>query len=150
LNYARISSGYSYKRTNPVTKQVTPHRAIDYAADTGTPVIATADGKVITAGSKGGLGITVELKHGGYMTQYAHLSKIAKGVKNGADILQGDVIGYVGSTGISTGPHLQYAMFENGNPLNPLTADFPRGDSILGSDMSAFNSIKNKYQGMLE
>lgn len=150
LNYARISSGYSYKRTNPVTKQITPHRAIDYAADSGTPVIATADGKVTTAGSKGGLGITVELKHGGYMTQYAHLSKIAKGVKNGDDISQGDVIGYVGSTGISTGPHLQYAMFENGNPLNPLTADFPRGDSILGSDMSAFNSIKNKYQGMLE
>lgn len=150
LNYARISSGYSYKRTNPVTKQVTPHRAIDYAADAGTPVIATADGKVTTAGSKGGLGITVELKHGSYLTQYAHLSKIAKGVKNGVDISQGDVIGYVGSTGISTGPHLQYAMFENGNPLNPLTADFPRGDSVLDSDISAFNSIKNKYQGMLE
>lgn len=150
LNYARISSGYSYKRTNPVTKQVTPHRAIDYAADSGTPVIATADGKVITAGSKGGLGITVELKHGGYMTQYAHLSKMAKGIKNGADVVQGDVIGYVGSTGISTGPHLQYAMFENGNPLNPLTADFPRGDSILDSDMSVFSSIKNKYQGMLK
>lgn len=150
LNYARISSGYSYKRTNPVTKQVTPHRAIDYAADSGTPVIATADGKVITAGSKGGLGITVELKHGSYMTQYAHLSKIAKGVKNGDGISQGDVIGYVGSTGISTGPHLQYAMFENGNPLNPLTADFPRGDSVFDSDISAFNSIKNKYQGMLE
>lgn len=150
LNYARISSGYSYKRTNPVTKQVTPHRAIDYAADAGTPVIATADGKVTTAGSKGGLGITVELKHGSYMTQYAHLSKIAKGVKNGAGISQGDVIGYVGSTGISTGPHLQYAMFENGSPINPLTADFPRGDSVLDSDISAFNSIKNKYQGMLE
>lgn len=150
LNYAQISSGYSYQRTNPVTKQVTPHRAIDYAADTGTPVIATANGKVTTAGSKGGLGITVELKHGSYLTQYAHLSKIAKGIKNGADVVQGDVIGYVGSTGISTGPHLQYAMFENGNPINPLTADFPRGDSISGSDISAFNLTKNKYQGMLK
>lgn len=150
LNYARISSGYSYQRTNPVTKQVTPHRAIDYAADSGTPVIATADGKVTTAGSKGGLGITVELKHGGYMTQYAHLSKIAKGVKNGADITQGDVIGYVGSTGISTGPHLQYAMFENGNPINPLTADFPRGDSVIASEKENFNKTKNKLQGLFK
>lgn len=144
LNYARISSGFSYKRTNPVTKQVTPHRAIDYAADSGTPVIATADGKVITAGSKGGLGITVELKHNGYMTQYAHLSKIAKGVKSGVNVTQGDVIGYVGSTGISTGPHLQYAMFESGNPINPLTADFPRGDSVPGSEKEDFNETKSK------
>lgn len=150
LNYARISSGYSYQRTNPVTKQVTPHRAIDYAADAGTPVIATADGKVTTAGSKGGLGITVELKHGGYMTQYAHLSKIAKGVKNGADVTQGDVIGYVGSTGISTGPHLQYAMFENGNPINPLTADFPREDSLADSEKQNFTATKNKLQELIK
>ena len=149
LNYARISSGFSYQRTNPVTKQVTPHRAIDYAADSGTPVIATADGKVITAGSKGGLGITVELKHGTYMTQYGHLSKIAKGVKSGADITQGDVIGYVGSTGISTGPHLQYAMLENGNPINPLTTDFPRDESIPDSQMSIFDLIKNKSLNLL-
>lgn len=149
LNYAQISSGYSYQRTNPVTKQVTPHRAIDYAADAGTPVIATADGKVTTAGSKGGLGITVELKHGGYMTQYAHLSKIAKGVKNGADVTQGDVIGYVGSTGISTGPHLQYAMFENGDPINPLTTDFPRGDSLLDSEKKNFTATRDKLQSLL-
>lgn len=150
LNYARISSGYSYQRTNPVTKQVTPHRAIDYAADSGTPVIATANGKVITAGSKGGLGITIELKHGGYMTQYAHLSKIAKGVKNGADVIQGDVIGYVGSTGISTGPHLQYAMFENGSPINPLTTNFPRGDSLADSEKQSFTATKNKLQELFK
>ncbi len=150
LNYAHISSGYSYQRTNPVTKQVTPHRAIDYAADAGTPVIATADGKVTTAGSKGGLGITVELKHGNYLTQYAHLSKIAKGIKNGADVVQGDVIGYVGSTGISTGPHLQYAMFENSNPINPQTADFPRGDSLADSEKENFTATKNKLQGLFK
>lgn len=150
LNYAQISSGYSYQRTNPVTKQVTPHRAIDYAADSGTPVIATADGKVITAGSKGGLGITVELKHGGYMTQYAHLSKIAKSVKNGADVTQGDIIGYVGSTGISTGPHLQYAMFENGNPINPLTTDFPRGDSLTDSEQKSFTATKDRLQKLFK
>jgi murein DD-endopeptidase MepM/ murein hydrolase activator NlpD len=150
LSYALISSGFSYKRTNPVTKQVTAHRAIDYAADSGTPVIATADGKVITAGSKGGLGITVELKHGGYMTQYAHLSKIAKGVKTGVMVTQGDVIGYVGSTGISTGPHLQYAMFNEGNPINPLTVVFPRGESVPQSDMSEFETVKRKYVNKLK
>ena len=150
LNYARISSGFSYQRTNPVTKQVTPHRAIDYAADSGTPVIATADGKVITAGSKGGLGITVELKHGGYMTQYAHLSKIAKDVKTGVTVNQGDVIGYVGSTGISTGPHLQYAMFNDGNPINPLTTEFPRGDSLANSEMQNFIATKDKLQKLFK
>ena len=149
LNYARISSGYSYKRENPVTKKVTPHRAIDYAADTGTPVIATADGKVTTAGSKGGLGIIVELKHGGYLTQYAHLSSIAKGVKKGEDVVQGDVIGYVGSTGISTGPHLQYAMFEDGNPINPQTTNFPRGGSIPDSEKDSFAGVKNKLGDLL-
>ena len=149
LNYAQISSGYSYQRTNPVTKKVTPHRAIDYAADTGTPVIATADGKVTTAGSKGGLGITVELKHGGYLTQYAHLSSIAKGVKKGEDVVQGDVIGYVGSTGISTGPHLQYAMFEDGNAINPQTTNFPRGGSIPDSEKDSFAGVKNKLGYLL-
>ncbi len=150
LNYARISSGFSYQRTNPVTKQVTPHRAIDYAAPSGTPVIATADGTVSVAGSKGGLGITVELKHGNYLTQYAHLSSIAKGVKKGVDVLQGDVVGYVGSTGISTGPHLQYAMFENGNPVNPLTAEFPRGEPLSGSELPAFNTATGEYRKMLQ
>ncbi len=149
LNYARISSGFSYKRTNPVTKQITPHRAIDYAADSGTPVIATADGKVTTAGSKGGLGITVELKHGSYLTQYAHLSKIAKGIKNGADVVQGDVIGYVGSTGISTGPHLQYAMFEDGNPINPLETDFSRAEPVPESANESFTKMKDKFSSQL-
>jgi len=142
LNYAQISSGYSYSRTNPVTKQVTPHRAIDYAASAGTPVIATANGKVTMSGSKGGLGIAVEIKHGNYLTQYAHLSSVAKGIKTGVSVTQGQVVGYVGSTGISTGPHLQYAMFNNGNPINPLTADFPRGDSLSDSEIQNFNLTK--------
>jgi murein DD-endopeptidase MepM/ murein hydrolase activator NlpD len=143
LSYGRISSGFSYKRTNPVTKQVTPHRAIDYAAPQGTPVIATGKGTVITAGSKGDLGITVELQHGIYKTQYAHLSRIAKDVKRNAEVEQGDVVGYVGSTGISTGPHLQYALFENGNPINPQTAEFSSGDPIAESSRSDFESVRD-------
>lgn len=150
LNYAQISSGYSYSRANPVTKQVTPHRAIDYAASAGTPVIATADGKVTVAGSKGGLGITVEIKHGNYLTQYAHLSSVAKGIKTGILVTQGQVVGYVGSTGISTGPHLQYAMFNNGNPINPLTADFPRGDSLPDSEIQNFNLTKEKLSKLFK
>lgn len=150
LSYARISSGYSNSRANPVTKQVTPHRAIDYAAPEGTPVIATANGKVSIAGSKGGLGITVEIKHGNYLTQYAHLSRIAKGIKSGIVVNQGDVVGYVGSTGISTGSHLQYAMFQNSNPINPLTADFSRGESIKESEKTVFNKTRDSLQNLLD
>jgi murein DD-endopeptidase MepM/ murein hydrolase activator NlpD len=150
LNYARISSGFTYNRKHPITKQITPHRAIDYAASNGTPVIATADGKVSTAGSKGGLGITVELKHGNYLTQYAHLSKIAKGVKNGVEVKQGDVIGYVGSTGRSTGPHLQYAMYENSKPINPLTTNFPRGEPLSDSEKNSYTGIKEKLRSLLQ
>lgn len=149
LNYARISSGFSYKRTNPVTKRVTPHRAIDYAASAGTPVIATADGKVTIAGSKGDLGVTVEIKHGNYLTQYAHLSSIAKGIKKGVDLAQGDIVGYVGSTGISTGPHLQYAVFKNGSPINPLTTDFSRGESLKESELATFINIRDKFQKLV-
>lgn len=150
LNYAQISSGYSYSRENPVTKQVTAHRAIDYAAQKGTPVIATADGKVVTSGSKGGLGITVELKHGEYLTQYAHLSDIAKSIKGGANVTQGDIIGYVGSTGISTGPHLQYAMFKNGTPINPLTSEFKREGSLSDFENESFIIVVNKFKNLLK
>ncbi len=145
LSYARISSGFTYNRKHPITKQVKPHRAIDYAAPKGTPVITTSDGKVTTASLKGGLGITIEIKHGNYLTQYAHLSKIANGIKNGTDVAQGDIIGYVGSTGTSTGPHLQYAMLKDGNPINPQTTDFPRGKSIQDSEMADFNAIKSQF-----
>jgi len=138
INFGYVSSGFSYSRVNPVTKQVTPHRAIDYAAPSGTPVIATADGNVTVAGSKGGLGITVELEHGQYMSQYAHLSKIASKVERGGSVSQGEVIGYVGSTGISTGPHLQYALHENGTPVNPLTAELPPGKSLEESERRQF------------
>lgn len=150
LNYARISSGFTYNRKHPITKQIKPHRAIDYAAPSGTPVISTGDGKIVTAGSKGGLGITVEIKHGNYLTQYAHLSKIAKGIKNGVTVSQGDVVGYVGSTGTSTGPHLQYAMYENGTPINPLTTDFPREESLTDSEKDSYGEIKRELQSILE
>jgi len=149
ISVGYISSGFSYSRVNPVTKQVTPHRAIDYAAPHGTPVVATADGEVSVAGSKGGLGITVEIEHGQYLSQYAHLSKIATGIKRGDTVSQGDIIGYVGSTGISTGPHLQYAFFKDGAPINPLTADLPTGETLSKEYEEAFKTEKDRLQKIL-
>lgn len=150
LSYASITSGYSNYRVNPVTRKVETHYAIDYAAPAGTPILATAEGKVSYAATKGGLGITVEIKHGGtYLTQYAHLSKIAKGITNGALVKQGDVIGYVGSTGISTGPHLQYAMYKNDAKVNPLTEQFDRAESINESDRAGFEQTVQQYSPMI-
>lgn len=149
ISVGYISSGFSYSRENPVTRQVTPHRALDYAAPQGTPIVATADGTVVTAGNKGGLGITVEIEHGQYKSQYAHMANIATGVKPGVIVSQGDVIGYVGSTGISTGPHLQYAFFKDGTPINPLTADLPLGESLSGAELEQFQTVVEQYADQL-
>ena len=150
ISVGYISSGFSYSRVNPVTKQVTPHRALDYAAPQGTPIVAIADGAVSVAGSKGGLGITVEIEHGQYLSQYAHLSKIATGLKRGSTVSQGDIIGYVGSTGISTGPHLQYAFFKDGTPINPLTAELPVGEALDESVMNDFFAVRDRLIEQLE
>jgi len=144
ISIGYISSGYTNRRVNPVTKQVAPHRSIDYAAPHGTPVVAIADGVVSTAGNRGGYGIMIEVEHGEYRSQFAHLSGVASGVRKGSQVTQGQVIGYVGSTGNSTGPHLQYALFKNGTPINPLTADLPAGKELNKSLMLDFETIRNK------
>ncbi len=145
LTYKYISTQYTNSRINPVTKTVDTHKAIDYAAPAGTPIVASADGVVAYADWKGGYGIDVEINHeGSYRTLYAHLSRIAKGIKNGVEVKQGQVIGYVGSTGISTGPHLHFAMYRNGSPLNPLTADLPPGEAIGSESKADFDSKKDK------
>lgn len=145
LTYKYISTQYTNSRINPVTKTVDTHMAIDYAAPAGTPIVASADGIVAYADWKGGYGIDVEINHeGSYRTLYAHLSRIAKGIKNGVEVKQGQVIGYVGSTGISTGPHLHFAMYRNGSPLNPLTADLPPGEAIGSESKADFDSKKNR------
>lgn len=150
LSYSYISSGFSYSREHPVLKTVLPHRAIDYAAQAGTPVVATSDGEVVYAGWKGGNGIYVEIKHNGvYSTQYAHFSKLGKGIKKGVRVKQNQIVGYVGSTGLSTGAHLQYAMTKNGSPVNPLTADLPAGASIKESARNDFNNIRDQFKELL-
>lgn len=129
LDYKRITSGFSYSRFHPILNTFTTHRAIDYAADTGTPVSATAHGTVTYVGWKGGNGNFIEVKHAnGYSSGYAHLSAYAKGIKIGAKVTQNQVIGFVGSTGLSTGPHLHYEMRKNGTLINPLSLDLPPGD----------------------
>lgn len=151
LQFSRISSGFTYRRPHPVLGGVRPHLAIDYAAPTGTPVWAVADGTVEFAGRKGGNGIQVLLRHrAGYKTYYNHLSRIAKGVRPGARVAQKQVIGYVGSTGLSTGPHLDYRVSRNGRFVNPLAEKFLPGEPIPAAQRAAFAARARELLGRLE
>jgi murein DD-endopeptidase MepM/ murein hydrolase activator NlpD len=128
LQYKRITSGFSNARLHPILKRVRPHHGVDYAAPTGTPVSAVADGEVTFAGSKGGYGTTIVIRHDveDLQTLYAHLSRIEKGIRPGTRVSQGQLIGYVGSTGLSTGPHLDFRLRRvNGEFLDP-EAEFAR------------------------
>ncbi|MBQ5738353.1 MAG: peptidoglycan DD-metalloendopeptidase family protein [Alistipes sp.] len=121
LKYTRISSKFTHKRLHPVHRVYRPHLGVDYAAPMGTPVHSVADGTVIKAGWGGGGGNTIYIKHaGGLQTGYLHLKSFAKGIKVGSKVSQGQLIGYVGSTGTSTGPHLDYRIWQNGTPIDPL------------------------------
>ena len=126
LNYRRISSRFSYSRFHPVFRRYQPHLGVDYAAPVGTPVVASGDGMVIFAGWKRGFGKTVQIRHpNGFVTSYGHLSRFGKGIRRGVKIKQKGLIGYVGSTGVSTGPHLDYRVKANGRYVNPLRMIVP-------------------------
>jgi murein DD-endopeptidase MepM/ murein hydrolase activator NlpD len=121
LNYRRISSGFSRARRHPITRRVVPHHGVDFAAARGTPVVAAADGRVISAGWDGPLGRAVRLRHGSeYVTVYGHLKGFANGIRGGSEVHQNQVIGYVGSTGRATGPHLHYTLIHAGRPVDPM------------------------------
>lgn len=144
LSYRRISSGYSYGRYHPILKTVRPHLGVDYAARAGTPVSAVGDGAVTFAGWKGVNGNLVIIKHAGsYTTSYGHLQKIARGVRKGRRVSQGDIIGWVGSTGRSTGPHLDYRVKQGGRFVNPLKLVMPREKSVPEDDLEAFVALKD-------
>lgn len=131
LSYTRISSGFSYSRRHPVTRKVRPHTGIDYAAPAGTEVMSIGDGVVVYKGYKTQEGNMVKIKHNSvYTSAYLHLSKYAKNLKVGDRVSQGQVIGYVGSTGYSTGPHLDFRIWKNGTPINPLKMDSPPAEPI--------------------
>ena len=149
LKFTRISSGFSYNRRHPVTGQVRAHTGVDYAAPTGTPVMSIGDGTVTSIGYEGGGGNTVRIRHNSvYSTAYLHLSKYASGLKVGQHVSQGEVIGYVGMTGTATGPHLDFRVWMNGTPINPLTMESPSSDPLPEEYLPALDSVRTLYRSM--
>jgi murein DD-endopeptidase MepM/ murein hydrolase activator NlpD len=131
VNYARISSGFSLRRKHPVLHKFRAHRGVDYAAPRGTRIKATGDGKVEFIGYKGGYGRTIVLRHGStYTTLYAHMSRYARGLRRGQRVSQGQTIGYIGSTGLSSGTHLHYEFRVRGVHRNPLRVKLPKASPI--------------------
>jgi murein DD-endopeptidase MepM/ murein hydrolase activator NlpD len=149
LDFTRITSGFTYRRPHPILGGVRPHLAVDYAAPVGTPVRAVADGLVRHAGWNGGNGIQVILAHrAGYQTMYNHLSRAV--VNRGARVSQRQIIGHVGSTGLSTGPHLDYRVSRYGRFVNPLSEKFLPGDSLAGPLRAEFMSKAERLVRRLE
>ncbi len=141
LNYRRISSTFSLRRRHPITKRYRPHLGVDFAAPTGTPVVAVGEGAVEFAAYKGANGKLVILNHpNGYKTYYLHLSRFGKGIRRGAKVHQGQVIGYVGSTGMSTGPHLDFRVKKGRRFVNPLKLTLPPGPPIPALERAAFDA----------
>jgi murein DD-endopeptidase MepM/ murein hydrolase activator NlpD len=150
LRYSYISSGYSRKRLHPILKKYRPHQGVDYAAPRGTPVVAIGDGKVIWAGKKGWNGIFVKLKHNGtYTSSYGHLSRLGKGIKKGVRVEQGQVIGYVGSTGMATGPHVDFRIRKYDKYVNPLKLEMPPAKNVPKEEFVAFATLRDRMLARL-
>ena len=144
INGARLSSSYG-KRKHPILGYTKMHTGTDFAAPKGTPIMASGDGKVTKAGWCGGGGNCVKIKHNStYQTVYAHMSKFGRGIKRGVRVKQGQIIGYVGSTGMSTGPHLHYEVIENGKKVNSQKLKLPSGKVLRGNDRKKFEVSKIK------
>ena len=141
LAYARVSSNYGMRR-HPIDGYRKMHKGVDFRARTGTPIVAAGNGVVDYVGRRGGYGKYIRIRHNGtYKTAYAHLSRYSKGLRSGMRVKQGDVIGYVGSTGRSTGPHLHFEVLENGKQINPMTVgDFGAIRSLAGADLARFKA----------
>ncbi len=151
VDFARISSRFNPNRKHPIFKTNRPHRGVDYAAPTGTPIKSAGDGKVIHAGRKGGYGNAVIVQHGQrYSTLYAHMSKLKRGIRTGSRVKQGETIGYVGSTGYATGPHLHYEFRLNGAHRNPLTVPLPQANPLPRKEMARFEPLASDLIDQLE
>lgn len=150
LEFGRISSRYSKSRLHPVLKTRRPHLGVDYAAPTGTPIRTTGDGIVVEAGYNSGAGRFVKIKHNSvYSTMYLHMSKYAKGIKKGVRVTQGQVIGYVGSTGLATGPHVDYRFFINGSAVDPLKVELPPSQPIKKEYKTAYEIQRDSLINIL-
>ncbi|WGS85376.1 peptidoglycan DD-metalloendopeptidase family protein [Methylomonas sp. UP202] len=147
MDFAKISSHFDLHRKHPILNTIRAHKGVDYSAATGTPIKSTGDGKIIFKGGKNGYGNVVEIEHGQkYSTLYAHLSGFKSGLKTGGSVKQGEVIGYVGSTGLATGPHLHYEFRINGEHVNPLTVKLPHS---LPMDATVLAKFKAQTQPLL-
>ncbi|MDI6704100.1 MAG: M23 family metallopeptidase, partial [bacterium] len=145
LNYRRISSYFSYRRFHPILKVYRPHLGIDYAAPIGTPVVAVGDGEVVYQGWNGGYGRFIKIRHDhSFYTTYGHLSCYAKGVRRGKRVRQGEVIGYVGSTGLSTGPHLDFRVIRDGRFVNFLRLNISSARSVDPRYVKEFEEVKKR------
>ena len=142
VDFARISSHFNLKRKHPILNKIRAHKGTDYAAPSGTPIKAAGDGKVVFAGTKGGYGHTVIIQHGqSYKTLYAHMKSYGRGIRTGKQVRQGQIIGYVGASGLATGPHLHYEFHVNGSVRNPVSVRLPQTESIAKRELKNF-----KYQ----
>jgi len=151
LRFNRISSRFSQSRRHPILGGVRPHYGTDYAAPMGTPVWAVGDGTVVLCGWNGGYGKAVVLRHrNGYTTQYGHLSRFGPGIRVGKQVKQKQIIGYVGSTGLSTGPHLDYRLAKQGRFKNPLKETFPAGVALGKEEKEKFQKVKGVAVEWLE
>lgn len=151
LKYSRISSRFSMKRFHPVQKRYKPHLGTDYAAPRGTPIMATGDGKIVKSGYSKGNGNYVKIRHNSvYSTQYLHMQKIKSGIKKGIRVRQGEVIGYVGSTGLATGPHVCYRFWKNGSQVDALKIKVPPSLPVDKKYIGAYDSLKVKMVAELD
>jgi murein DD-endopeptidase MepM/ murein hydrolase activator NlpD len=151
LKFSRISSRFSGSRMHPVLKIRRPHYGVDYAAATGTPVHTIGDGRVIQVSyQEGGGGRYVKIKHNSvYTTTYMHLSAYAKGLRAGQFVRQGDLIGYVGSSGLASGPHLDFRVFKNGSPIDPLKMESPPVSPVKTENLQAFHAVRMDITNIL-
>lgn len=153
IDGARLSSGFG-KRKHPILGYTKMHKGVDFAAPTGTPIYAAGDGVVEFAGRNGGFGKFIKIRHNGeYKTHYAHLNGYGKGIKSGKRVRQGQVIGYVGTTGRSTGPHLHYEVVKSGKQVNPMKIKMPSGEKLAGKQLETFMSraqeVDQRYNSLI-
>ncbi len=151
LRYSRISSGFSHSRMHPVLGVRRPHHGVDYVAPAGTPVYAIGDGEIIETSYRRAEGRMIRIRHNSvYTSGYLHLQNFAENIKPGVEVKQGDVIGYVGSTGVSTGPHLDFRMWRHGQPVNPLSIESPPVEPVRIEKMEAFENVREKWLKEME
>ena len=151
VDIARISSGFSRGRLHPILNKIRAHKGVDYSAPIGTAIKATGDGKVFLAGRQGGYGNVVIIQHGNsYRTLYGHMNGFAPGVRTGSPVRQGQIIGYVGTTGLSSGPHLHYEFQVNGQHVDPLSQKLPMAEPIARTELAQFQTLSRELMARLD